>query len=187
MVSIASFIANTLATSVPFGFAITRLHQTFVPRHIFIRRYTVKTAGSTGAPVAVALFHSAAALSVHACAPTIILSGPCSSSVRSTGATPLAFIPRLVVFDLLKGLLHAEFISFDGRGRSAQLVLLVWNRATQRAERPRSNNERQIVPHRHTHLRGEDAGNRTEQDEGGRGQDEELHCWLCGRSKLCFL
>jgi hypothetical protein len=36
-----------------------------------------------------------------------------------------------------------------------------------------------------THLHGEDAGNRTEQDAGGRGQDEELHCWLKVGYELC--
>ena len=72
-VSSTGFIANTFPRFVPLGLAIIRLRQTFVPRHIFIGRDTVETAGCAGVPVLLALVIAAAALLVHACAPTFIL------------------------------------------------------------------------------------------------------------------
>jgi hypothetical protein len=42
---------------------------------------------------------------------------------------------------LLELLVHVDG---DGRGRSAQLVVLEWNEGTQRAEKQSSTNERQL-------------------------------------------
>jgi len=36
--------------------------------------------------------------------------------------------------------------------------------------------KRLSVSHQHTHLGGDDTENCTEQDAGGRGQEEVLHC-----------
>ena len=72
-VSSTGFIANTFPRFVPLGLAIVRLRQTFAPRHIFIGRDTVETAGCAGAPVLLAFVPAAAARLVHACAPAFIL------------------------------------------------------------------------------------------------------------------
>ncbi len=128
-------------------------------------------------------------------APAIVLGGPRPPIARSAGAALLALVPRLVVPDSRRERLPAR-VDGNGGGTSAQLGfspgMETGQRETNELRDDRaSNDEWRIAPHRHTHIRGEGAGNRTEQDAGGRGQDGELRRWLLGsvlqRAGLLFV